>query len=85
VMREAETRDRIEASRTNRLDELQARLAGRVSRQAGVIEGGEQVLSSLRQPFARAATCIVCGEKTTDWITYYGAQGACLCRKCGGK
>ena len=33
-------------------------------------------------PFDKTAPCSVCGKPTSDWITYDGKTGTCLCRNC---
>lgn len=38
--------------------------------------------SSQRQPFVRQGTCIYCGKKTVDWLTYDARTGECICRDC---
>jgi len=35
-----------------------------------------------RNPFDKTAPCSVCGKTTSDWITYDGKTGTCLCRSC---
>jgi hypothetical protein len=34
------------------------------------------------QPFERFSTCRVCGKSTSDWISFDGKTGTCLCRNC---
>lgn len=36
-------------------------------------------------PFSKIAVCKVCGTRTSDWITYEGKTGTCLCRNCYNK
>jgi hypothetical protein len=38
-----------------------------------------------RNPFERNAMCRVCGNSTSDWITYDGKTDTCLCRNCYNK
>jgi len=38
-----------------------------------------------RNPFDKTASCCVCGNMTSDWITYDGKTGICLCRSCYNK
>jgi hypothetical protein len=35
-----------------------------------------------RNPFEKNAPCSLCGKTTSDWITYDGKTGTCLCRSC---
>ena len=37
------------------------------------------------RPFERMATCRVCGKSTSDWISFDGKTGTCLCRSCYNK
>jgi len=36
-------------------------------------------------PFSKTAICRKCGNLTSDWITFDGKNGTCLCRNCYNK
>ncbi len=39
----------------------------------------------IRQPFQRTAACRMCGQITTDWVSYDGRSNTCVCRDCTRK
>ena len=35
-----------------------------------------------KQSFEKIGCCRLCGETTSDWVTYYGETQECVCRNC---
>jgi hypothetical protein len=90
--REIESQQRKAAQRQQK---IAAYFASRAARAAGAatstnppkIPASPPVTKSplTHEPFARQGTCRVCGEITSDWVTYFGKSDECICRNCARK
>jgi hypothetical protein len=74
-----------QAARLQRAAEWRSRERARLGRGLGEKSRAVQAAPVNRQPFARQATCRVCGRQTTDWVTLYSTDNTCLCRECQGE
>jgi len=70
------------ANRLQSLEDFLSRRGGVSETEDGRSSKPRNVPSQSRQPFVREGVCTVCGTITSDWVTFFGATGECICRNC---